>query len=307
MKQLKRILFPTDFSRCANQAMSRAYNLARSFGSELHMLHALVLHEGDPYSPMHHVQDIEKVADRLKDTAFEQMDAIVESYACEDIKVVKAQERGISAAPAILNYVQDHDIDLVVMGTHGRRGLGHLFLGSVAEEVVRHAPCPVLTIREQKEPQKIEKIEKILVPVDFSEHAELALTNAKELATRYGAKLQILHVIEQTVHPAFYASGSTSIFELIPDIRTKSEEAMHGMLQRVGGPNVPSEFHVIEGRASSDIVKFAGKAGSDLIVISTHGLTGIEHLLLGSVTEKVVRMAPCPVLTLTAFGKSLTS
>lgn len=305
MKKLKKILFPTDFSRCANQALSRAWDLARFHGAELHMLHALVLYEGDPYSPIHHVADIDGMTSQLRKSALEQMDSIIKSYSAEEIKVVKSQERGISPAPAILNYVTDNDIDLVVMGTHGRRGLGHLFLGSVAEEVVRHAPCPVLTIREQEEPKPLKKVEKILVPIDFSKYATVALSNAKELAAFYHAKLQLLHVIEETVHPAFYATGRLSIFELLPDIRDKSQKALAELMQTTEGPSVPYETFIVEGRANHDIVAFAKESGSDLIVISTHGLTGFEHLLLGSVAEKVARMAPCPVLTLKAFGKNL--
>jgi len=305
MKQLKKILFPTDFSRCANQALSRAWDLATFHEAELHMLHALVLHEGDPYSPIHHVADVDGMAAQLRQNAWDQMDAIIKSYNPKKIKVVKAQERGISPAPAILNYGSDNDIDLVVMGTHGRRGLGHLFLGSVAEEVVRHAGCPVLTIREQKDPKPAEKVSHILVPIDFSKYATVALANAKELAAFYDAKLQLLHVIEETVHPAFYATGRLSIFELLPDIRDKSQQAMADLMQTTEGPSVPFDTAVVEGRASHDIVEFAAQSGSDLIVISTHGLTGLEHLLLGSVAEKVARMAPCPVLTLKAFGKDL--
>ena len=98
--------------------------------------------------------------------------------------LVEAKVRGYSAGEVILRYTDEHDIDLVVMGTHGRRGPARLFLGSVAEEVVRHAPCPVLTLREEKAPQAIEAVEKILVPVDFfdaSEEVERSRQQAEKL------------------------------------------------------------------------------------------------------------------------------
>ncbi len=304
MKQLEKILFPTDFSRCANQALSRAHSLAKQYGAELHMLHGIVLHEDDPHHPAHHFPDVNEIHARLKNSAEKQMDSTLTAYG-DGIQVVKAQERGIAAAPVILDYAKENDIDLIVMGTHGRRGLGHLFLGSVAEEVVRLAPCSVMTIREQKEPTPFEAVRNILVPIDFSDHAKNALVYAKEIAATYGAKLQLLHVVEETVHPAFYTTGLTSIFQFIPDVKPKSKENMMGLLEEADGPVVPAEFHVIEGRAARDISKFAEENSSDLIVISTHGLTGIEHFLIGSVTEKVVRQANCPVLTVKAFGKSL--
>jgi nucleotide-binding universal stress UspA family protein len=80
---------------------------------------------------------------------------------------------------------------------------------------------------------------------------------------------------------------------------------METLLQKAKGPEVAADLHVIEGHAAADIVRFAESHHSDLIVIATHGRTGIEHMLLGSITEKVVRRAPCPVFTVRTFGKSL--
>jgi nucleotide-binding universal stress UspA family protein len=217
------------------------------------------------------------------------------------------QQRSISTAPAILDYANENDIDLIVMGTHGRRGLGHLLLVSVAEEVVRVASCPVLTIREHEEPTPIEAIEQILVPVDFSGHSKKALAYAKEMAATYNARLHLLHVIEDVKYPAFYMSGRLSYFDIVPEVEAKSREALKKFLEDAGMSEATADIHVIEGHAAGDIVKFAASHSIDLVVIATHGLTGLDHFLLGSVTEKVVRRAPCPVFTVKAFGKSLFS
>ena len=97
------------------------------------------------------------------------MESIIKSYHATEMKIVKRHERGIAPAPVILDYAEKNEIDLIVMGTHGRRGLKHLLLGSVAEEVVRLSASPVLTIHEQKEPIPFTStMERILVPVDFS-------------------------------------------------------------------------------------------------------------------------------------------
>jgi nucleotide-binding universal stress UspA family protein len=305
MKQLKKILYPTDFSRCANQAFWRAMYLARKYQSELHMLRAIVLHDDDPYNAASHYRDIEALHNKLKEMGSKEMSALVKSYHAEDINITKVNQRGLVPASVILEYALENDIDLIVMGTHGRRGLGHLFLGSAAEEVVRLAKCSVLTIREMKDSAPAEALNNILVPIDFSDFAQLSLNYAKEIATAYNARLQLLHVVEQAVHPSFYASGMVSIVDLIPDIEKKSIEAMERLVQKTKGLEINADFHVIEGHAAKDIIKFAESHNSDLIVIATHGLTGIKHLLLGSVAEKVVRMAPCPVFTVKPFGKSL--
>jgi nucleotide-binding universal stress UspA family protein len=188
------------------------------------------------------------------------------------------------------------------MGTHGRRGLGHLFLGSTAEEVVRFATCPVLTIRELEKERPAEKRERILVPVDFSEHSKAALSHAKGVAAVYGARLDVLHVIEETVHPAFYGTGMTDIVELRPDIVVKAKAAMEKLFNDTPGPEVKVEYHAVIGRAHQEIVQYATLEEKDLIIIATHGLSGLERMLLGSVAEKVVRRAPCPVLTVKASG-----
>ena len=305
MITLKRILHPTDFSRCANQAFWHAIHLSRKYQAELYMLHAIVLHEDDPHHPTSLLPDIDTAHKQLKELSLQNMDYLLESYHAEDIKAKKAEERGIATASIILEYVKKKNIDLIVMGTHGRRGFKHLLLGSVAEEVVRLASCPVLTIREQKQPKRIEDLEKILIPVDFSDNAWEAFSYAKEIAIIYQAKLQFLHVIEEAVHPAFYLTGKSSIFDLVPDIKAKSIKAFKRILKETEMPEVDIEYAVIEGKAAHEIVKFAEKHDTDLIVITTHGLTGLEHFFLGSVAEKVIRRSPCPVFIVKAFGKKL--
>jgi len=307
MIKIEKILYPADFSRCAGQALDHALHLARKYGAELHMLHAIVLHEDDPHSPSHHFPDLEEIHNRLKELAEAEMAAALKPRKTKGVKITMQQERGMSAAETILDYARDKDIGLIVMGTHGRRGLGHLFLGSVAEEVVRHAGCPVLTVREEKKPASVHALQRILVPIDFSEHSKGALAHARELAAAYEAELQILHVIEETVHPAFYMSGKTSIYDLRPDIRERAQKAMKKLFDETPGPKAAVQFLCADGRAHKAILEFAEKEKSDLIVIATHGLTGLQHLLLGSTAEHVVRRAQCPVFTVKSFGRSLVS
>ena len=305
MINLNKILFTTDFSECAMQAFPHALYLAERYEAQLIMLHAIVIHRDDPYNPVYEFPDMKDIESKLRKTAQERAQALINKMHTEKVSVITDQVRGFSPADVILDYGQDKDVDLIVMGTHGRRGLGHLFLGSVAEEVVRLSTCPVLTIREREKPQPIEELEKILFPIDFSNHSSVALGHAKYLAQEYLARLILLHVVEETVHPAFYASGKTSIFDLMPDIKDKSTKLMEDFLSKAEGPEVETEMHIVEGNAAREIVRFVEDQKIDLIVIATHGLTGMDHFLLGSVTEKVVRRASCPVFTVKSFGKLL--
>jgi nucleotide-binding universal stress UspA family protein len=305
MLRIKKILLPTDFFPCANQALDHALYLAKKYGAEFHMLHAIVLHEDDPHNPDAHILNLDEIHQRLKEMASASMSASIHERDDGGVRIVMEQRRGVSATDVILTYARNEDIDLIVMGTHGRRGLGHLLLGSVAEEVVRMSDCPVLTIRERAEQQDIDEVTRILVPLDFSEHANNGLRHAKELADTYDAKLDLLHVVEEIVQPAFYEIAGVLPEKVTAARKDKSAEEMERLFREAAGPDVSVDYHVIVGKASRDIVEFAREEDVDLIAIATHGLTGVKHLLLGSVTEKVVRMAPCPVFTVKSFGRSI--
>jgi len=305
MKKLQRILFPTDFSRCAEQALAHALYFAKEYDAELHMLHANVALEYAPHDVDQHFPKPEEVSAQLRELAVRHMSTALSARDLADLRIKQVYQNGISVAPVILAYASENDIDLIVMGTHGRRGLGHLFLGSVAEEIVRMAMCPVLTIRERKEPIPVEDIERILVPIDFSEHSRQALLHAKALAENYGARLQLLHVVEDLRYPSFYMAERFAYFDIRPEVATRAKQELEEFFRKTEGAKVAADLHVIEGGAAHEIVKFTEKHATDLIVIATHGLTGLEHFLMGSVAERVVRRAPCPVMTVKTFGKSL--
>lgn len=307
MLTIEKILYPTDFSRCAAHALPHMLRLVERYRAELHLLHALVLHEADPGSVTHPLPNMEELYKALEEQAAALLRAEVAAQGKEHIEIRRAQVRSISAASAILDYAAEHGIDLIVMGTHGRRGLRRLLLGSVAEEVVRLAPCPVLTVpeREMREGLAGDNVERIVVPVDFSQHAKLALAYARELAAVYGAHLHLLHVVDEVVYPDFYPPIMPSGGSITEELHDQSLERLRGLLTADTGPEIEADVHVGAGRAAPAIADFAKDQAMDLIVIASHGLTGISHVLLGSVTEQVVRRAPCPVFTVKAFGKRL--
>ncbi len=303
MLQIERILFPTDFSQCANHALPHVLHLAKHYRAEVFLLHALVLHEADPANAAHPLPSVEGLYQVLEQQAESQLMSAAAAHGEDLAKFRCAQLRGISAAGAILEYAAGNAIDLIVMGTHGRRGLRRLLLGSVAEEVVRLAPCPVLTVPAPKDGRPAGQVERILVPVDFSEYGKLALSYATQLVALYGARLHLLHVVDEVIYPDFYPPIAPSGGSVSEDLRAQSLERLRDLLQQA--PAVEGETHVQAGRAPAEIVRFAGQISADLIVIASHGLTGIRHMLLGSVTEQVVRRAPCPVFTVKAFGADL--
>ncbi|MFC2171985.1 universal stress protein [Acidobacteriota bacterium] len=306
MLNVKRILYPTDFSSCARQALPHAVLLAQEHQAELHMLHAVVLHENDPHKPEHHFDDPASLRKLLRKKIAEQMVEDIKTSKEEVPKVFQEQRRGIASAHVILEYAKEKDIDIIVMGSHGRRGVKRLLLGSVAEEVVREASCPVMTIREVKDSKPAESLTNVLVPVDFSKHSIQALGYAVEIGSAYKSKLHLLHVVEEEIYPTYCRPIRLAYLqEMLPEIEGKARHALKKLGKGVIGPEIAWESHVTLGHPARDIIGMAQKYNIDLIVIATHGLSAIERFLLGSVTQKVVRRAPCPVLTIKSFGKSL--
>ena len=300
------ILYPTDFSDTAKQALNHALFLAEQFEAELHMLHAVVLHEYDPRATERRFPEPSDILQNLFAIADSEMSQIIEANNAKTFTLKEAKVKGFSAGQVIREYAQEHDIDLIVMGTHGRRGPARMFLGSVTEEVIRQADCPVLTLRRREQAPTGEAIEKILVPIDFSDHSRSALSYAREIAALYGSSLQLVHVIEEPVYPYFYApAGGFSMAQQLDDLREKTDAALDKMLQEAKGPEVPYENFVVTGRPAIEITRLAEEQASDMIVIATHGLTGLERLLVGSTAEQVVRLASCPVFSVKSFGKSL--
>ena len=305
MLNVNRILFPTDFSPGSERALDTALALAQAFGAELHMLHAVVLHADDPNDPAHHFPDAEEIRRRLEHTADLRMESGIAARSADGLEVQRSHRRGLSIAPTILEHALEIDPDLIVMSTHGRRGLGNVLLGSVTEEVVRLAKCPVLTVRSGENLTTFPSAAPILVPVDFSEHSRQALALARHIASTFGADIHALHVFERPIHPEIYLGGMPLDS---PDFRTVEgslREALETFVRETTGPDGATSLHVVEGRAVPAILEFVEDHEDGLVVIATHGLTGLAHVLLGSVSEKVVRRATSPVLSVKTFGKNL--
>src|SRR5690606_9831741 len=142
------------------------------YGAELHMLNVLVLHEEDPHNPTHRFPDRAALQARLRAFA---PDQTAEAAELDRLVVKQVQRKEVSAALAIVAYAEEEGVDLVVMGTHGRRGVRHLLAGSVTEEVIRMAPCAVLSVRGRGRPDTLGDIRHVLAPVDFSDDAKAAL------------------------------------------------------------------------------------------------------------------------------------
>ena len=192
-----------------------------------------------------------------------------------------------TAAAEIVRLAQEQQTDLIVMGTHGRGFVAHALMGSVAETVVRTAPCPVLTVR--KPPVQF-VAPKILVPTDFGVESDTALSYGRTLAHTFGGSLHLLHVMENYF-----------MRPIVADPRALEEGALRQLHERLLSSDRSalgaSATLEVSDHAAAAIVDYANASHIDFIVIGTHGRQSMERWLMSSVAEHVARTASCPVLT----------
>lgn len=144
----------------------------------------------------------------------------------------------------------------------------------------------------------MEQIKKILVPIDFSDYSKNALKYAAQFAKQFNAKIYLIYVVEPMIYPADFSMGQVAIPSTDIDLHSRAEEELKKLSKDIVNGNSHVEILIKTGKPFVEIIEAASANDIDLIIIATHGHTGVEHLLFGSTAEKVVRKAPCPVLTL---------
>ncbi|MGB9475530.1 MAG: universal stress protein [Candidatus Udaeobacter sp.] len=301
MKKLSigNILVPIDFSKMSIQAIETAKGLAQPFGATIHLVH------------VHHWQYSADFVGPVISSGF--LPASFEEHRnkhlAEEFKTIASKARlsprdkthlrtGASAFQEICTLARQIPADLIVMPTHGYTGIKHVFLGSTTERVVQHAPCPVFVVRQLGKRPAEEKFryKKVLVPVDFSDCSQKALQYAIGFANEFGAEIVLLHA---TYLGYIYSAEGTALYD-IPGLqkaaRKEAEHQMQTLVRAAKFGQVKFETVFTEASPVLDICAFAKHHDVDLIITSTHGVTGFEHVLIGSIAEKVVRHAPCSVL-----------
>lgn len=288
MMKLGRILHPTDFSDSANHAMEQAVELALGAGAHLHLFHAIALHTDDPK----HLDDqLDGYLAAAEQRAAAWLEQHSEGASGRGLDVSVEVTRDVTPFDGIMHAVESIEPDLIVLGTHGRTGLGRWLMGSVAEKVLRHVPQNVLSLSADAPVVPASGPKKVLVPVDFSGHARGAVDTAREWVEQSGGSLVLVHVIEP-LHPVYFPGGVSSRLELDPDLPDRSKAKLAEWIEPTA-----AEILIREGPAAHEIVAACAETGADAIAMGSRGLTGLDHIMLGSVAEKVIRTAKVPVLT----------
>lgn len=305
---LRSILVPTDFSTSADRALAYAVNLADRFGASLQLLHVVDELDSERYGIEEGKEQAVSLRDQIRTEALERLRKIAPDESPVEVQPNVSLHLGGDVADAIREHVEDRDVDLVAMGTHGRQGIDRLVLGSVTDSLIRRVKCPVLTVRDDggriPDAQEVSFAD-ILSPIDFSEHSHEALRMSKAIANRYHTPLHLLFVAEKRVVPTFSDTGipGVGVVEMDPEIVENARQALEQLEQEIGGPTVDAKYHVRKGNVARHIVDFAETEDIGLVVMATRGYTGMTRFLMGSNTERVVRAASCPVLTIPFTGE----
>jgi nucleotide-binding universal stress UspA family protein len=298
----RKILFPTDFSDCADQALEHCLGLARAHSAAVTLLHVQVMLDNTPVETDR--QELEALLDRFQGRGARRLEQWAVGRA-GSLRVDTAIVRGFSPSEEIINTLRGGEYDLLVMGTNGRGWMGRMLLGSVAAQVIRLSPVPVYTVREGlATPWLSPENSRLVVSVDFSAGSQLALAMAGGLASSNFAVMDVVHVMEKPDYPVFYPEARVSALEA-----RLEQNCLQKMREEVAAhcpPGLRVEFHVLEGRPHAEIVGYAEESGAGLVVIAGRGLGDGGPHFLGSTVEKVVASCGTAVLTVVVPQRSTT-
>jgi len=298
--EFKQVLCPVDLSESSVRALAHAAALARWYDARLTVLHVVPTFDplqirgdlGDPVrvvNPMPREQVIEEVHRALN----------LPATAPDAVVVAESGDPQVT----ILDYAISKEADLIVMGTHGRRGFKRLLLGSVTEAVLRESPCPVLTVPPHAPAAASAAVtfKRILCPIDFSPSALQALGFALDLARQADGLVTLMHVVEWLAEEELRASGHFNIPEYRRHLVEDAQERLKALVADESRTWVEIDDVVVFGRAHREILRAAETMPVDVIVMGAQGRGGIGLALFGSTTQQVVRGATCPVLTVRGF------
>lgn len=301
MSRFTTILYPTDFSPYADYAQHYAVAFAKQYKAALHCVHVIdtrAVSGGAVEGVYVTSADIEQSLKAIEEHARDRMAHVTRKAAAAGVEVTTHVTKGAPAAD-IIRVGQEIGANLIVIATHGRSGLDRLILGSTCEKVVRTSPMPVLVVKHPEHDfvdakSKAIQLNRVLCPCDFSETSREALPIATDLCRDFNATLVFAHAVDTWLdYPEFSPSIELSNS---PTLARKAQEMLEELA--AGQSGIRTEVRVKTGLPHRVLTDLINEENVDLLVMATHGRSGLSHVLLGSLTAKMVRVSPCPVLTI---------
>jgi nucleotide-binding universal stress UspA family protein len=297
--KIKRILCPIDFSEFSVSAYQHALSVAEHYQAKLVAQHIVELWRHPAADFVASAGLYEEYSQALRESGKEQLQEFVKKHTNDEIQPELVVQTGV-AADSILSFAQLQKADVIVMGTHGRRGFDRLMLGSVTDRVMRTAPCPVLvaskppqgSVAVGKERGHVHHLSRILFCADFSENSEGALKYAISATAEYDAELTLLHVVEGVPSQA------------------ETEEAMAAAAERLdklipleGRKTLKIKTAVRIGKPYAQIIQLALETQIDLVTMGVRGRGALDVAVFGSTTYRVMQLGSCPVLAVHSQGE----
>lgn len=297
MVAFERILCAVDFSEPSEHALLFSSLLAKQLNKKLHLLNVLAPVPIYPteaeimlgISPQAIPSELHR-ANYLKD----RLELTRKHYEEKGFDVTAETLSG-EPSKALLEYTSNCPNDLLIMGTHGYRGIPKFLLGSTAMDVLRRSSVPVLTIREQ---HKENPIQKIIVGVDFSAACEPAIEYGVSLSRATGANLEFVYVMSP-LEIAGSPETTVPVYrkEIIDANKAVAMKEFNDIREKID--DIDAECTILTGASPyRELVQYISECKADLLIVGTHGRTGIKRFFLGSVMERLVQVSPCPVLSI---------
>src|SRR5262249_6708313 len=296
--QFKTILCPNDFSEFSVTAYHYAVSLAEHYKANLVVLHAIELRKYPYADYVASTGDFASFSKALSEGGDAKLREFLKKHSREAVEVQRIIDQG-NASDLILTFAQSHNIEMIVMGTHGRRGFDRLVLGSTTDRVIRKAACPVLVVSSSSQtalntaPDGSHHLNRILYCTDFSNNSDEARSYAISVAAEYRAELTLLHVAgnasEQAKAEAFIVQRKQELAKLVAEIE---------------GKNVNLKTIVRVGKPYEEIARYATESQASLIIMTARGGDAMDRAVFGSTTYRVIQLGPCPVLTVHTWSNA---
>ncbi len=294
--QFKNILCATDFSDFSNRTVNYGIALANEFDSKLFVCHVIDLSSVAIYGEFQ--LDPVGLQDRIMNDANEQLQELIGGQEIDWEPLISVGH----AADEISRIVEEQNMDLVISATRGRSGLKRLILGSVTERLMRTLSCPLLVVHSpdkalaDSDAQEV-NIKRILIGCDFSPDSDVAFEHGLSLAQEFQSELHLAHVVETSIYQQLHKTESPVEEELQQEIHTRLINKLQDMVPEDARNWCKPQTSLLDGHPYEELVKYAEKNNIDMIVLGTRGHGLVKSLLIGSTTDRVVRNAPCPVLS----------
>jgi len=286
------ILIPTDGSRGSEAAIARAFDLARTGDATLHIVHVVDTSMEPRDLDAGERDELRRHAEQH---GMEATGRIREQAADRGLDAVRAVLEG-TPSRQILEYADENDLDLIVMGTHGRTGTERVRLGSTTERVIQFADVPVMAVRLSDDVAIPDSgygmYDHVVIPTDGSDAAERAADHALTIAEHYGADVHVIYVVDTTTYGLEDASRS-----IVGLLKRGGQNAIDDIAAEARNRNLPVTTDVLRGVPHEKIIEYSTGVDADVIAMGTRGRTAGDDHLLGSTIARVVRRSDIPVLT----------